>query len=288
VWRVRIAALVPGRPGDVVALRDILTTPDLFMPIAGGAFEHSWLPTAAERAQLQEYCSPAGALKYGTSIWVEDVVGHAAAPEEVKWPSEVKKADALDKVMRSFNFRDRYIRHERLPAQPQLGEVEWTSPAFTGGLTPAVTDFDRLDSTFLMVPGLAGRGVSFESVMYRGKYLMHKGSRIHVHAPDGNDWLAGDATFHRRQGLADSTWESLESDSLPGHFIRHRDFQLWVEKPTTDIALFNADATFSVLPGMYTQSRITVPSTQPPSGSSAPKGSVGSTSITTGIGTRQL
>jgi len=91
VWRVRIAAFVPGGNGKTVSLLDVVTfdvvtgLPNFTSQLDGSFHEHLWAPNAAQLAELRQYCSPAGALRYGTSIWVEDVVGHVSVPEEVLW-----------------------------------------------------------------------------------------------------------------------------------------------------------------------------------------------------------
>ncbi|HVQ16005.1 MAG TPA: lamin tail domain-containing protein, partial [Vicinamibacterales bacterium] len=91
IWRVRMAAFAPGGGGQTVNLLDVITIPDAnappnFTPKFDGWFhEHVFTPNAAQLANLRQYCSSAGALTYGTSIWLEDVVGHVSVPEEVLW-----------------------------------------------------------------------------------------------------------------------------------------------------------------------------------------------------------
>ncbi len=78
VHRVRMAALDP----DPVPLLDI--------PWADGVQRandtmFTWTPTTAQRAQLNRYCTPAGAHQFATSVWAEDILGHVCTPEQVDW-----------------------------------------------------------------------------------------------------------------------------------------------------------------------------------------------------------
>jgi hypothetical protein len=116
LWRVRIAALDLERPGQIVSLHEPLTV-EKFIPstdiqskpseyvtpadrsrppvdptpaddsTSAKSYEYSWAPTSAEQAQFKQYCSASGVMKYGTSIWFEDIVGHVSVPEVIQWLS---------------------------------------------------------------------------------------------------------------------------------------------------------------------------------------------------------
>ena len=76
----------------------------------------------------------------------------------------------------------------------------------------------------MMVPGLAGKGVSFRSVRYPNRYLRHRGGKLYVDVPNGKDIFTRDATFHVRYGLGASQSRfgvSFESFNHPGYFIGH-------------------------------------------------------------------
>ena len=75
---------------------------------------------------------------------------------------------------------------------------------------------------------------------------------------DGTALFAGDASFTARAGLADSAGVSYESFNLPGRYIRHYNYLLYVQAVSTTTA--RADATF------YTQ-RGTTAVRYPPEGS---------------------
>ena len=85
VWRVRMAAFVdPAVSTQVVSLLDVVTA-GTFVPIADGVYKYRWIVPAADQERVRAYASRAGALQYGTSVWFEDVVGHVAVPQEIRW-----------------------------------------------------------------------------------------------------------------------------------------------------------------------------------------------------------
>jgi hypothetical protein len=143
-------------------------------------------------------------------------------------PPCTPKAPAADgKTYRlgSFNVPGGYVRHRNL-----LGEVT------------AITAQDAADALFKLVPGLAGSGVSFESVNLPGYYLRHNGFRIKLHSNDGTDVFRQDASFNVRCGLADANLVSLEAVNFPGYFLRHRGAELWIDSLGDD--QHKRDATF--------------------------------------------
>ncbi len=133
----------------------------------------------------------------------------------------------------SLNYPDRSVRHRN----------------FLGEITPIRTELDREDATFRVLPGLAGRGtVSLESINYPGHYLRHQDFRLRLQrlsTEADKDLFRRDASFRVTAGLADSRGISLESLNFPDHFIRHRNFHLYLDK-NDDSRLFREDATFLV------------------------------------------
>ncbi|WP_443049511.1 AbfB domain-containing protein [Streptomyces sp. HD] len=59
---------------------------------------------------------------------------------------------------------------------------------------------------------------------------------------DGTAAFASGACFHKRAGLSDSAGVSYESYNYAGRYIRHYDYLLKVQAPST--AADRADATF--------------------------------------------
>ena len=85
VARVRMAAFVdPNQSGDLVSLLDVETAGN-FVYVAEGTYKYRVTLAAAEQQKLRNYASPTGALRFGTSLWFEDIVGHVAVPQEIRW-----------------------------------------------------------------------------------------------------------------------------------------------------------------------------------------------------------
>jgi hypothetical protein len=62
------------------------------------------------------------------------------------------------------------------------------------------------------------------------------------------------STFRIVNGLAEPG-VSLESLNYPGHYLRHRDFEIWLDKlEGSDTDLFREDATFQRRPGLADES----------------------------------
>ncbi|MFB9235531.1 AbfB domain-containing protein [Plantactinospora siamensis] len=59
-----------------------------------------------------------------------------------------------------------------------------------------------------------------------------------------------DSTFTARPGLADSRCVSFEAVNLPGFFLRHQYFRLFLQQRREGSWLFDADATFCPVPGL--------------------------------------
>jgi hypothetical protein len=131
----------------------------------------------------------------------------------------------------SHNFPDRSIRHKFFLAE--IAEI--------------VSNLDKKDATFRLVPGLASDDdVSFESINYPGYYLRHQNFRIKLQrlSDDANpDLFQRDATFRIVDGLADHSGISLEAFNYPGYYIRHSNFHLHLHQ-SDNTALFRQDATF--------------------------------------------
>jgi len=131
----------------------------------------------------------------------------------------------------SFNYPDRYIRHRNA-----LGEA-----------TPIVSDLDKKDATFRVIPGLADPNcVSLESRNYPGYFLRHQDSRVKLAPQDGTQLFRDDATFCVKLGLADPYAVSFESKNFPGRYLRHRGGQLWVEAGDGS-DLYRKDATWRMV-----------------------------------------
>ncbi|WP_308163609.1 AbfB domain-containing protein [Micromonospora sp. WMMB482] len=71
--------------------------------------------------------------------------------------------------------------------------------------------------------------MSLESTNFPGYFLRHRDFALYVERDDGSTLFDGDASFHRRSGLAAIAGLSLESQNFPAGTVRHRDGLLHLE-----------------------------------------------------------
>eukprot|EP00178_Gracilaria_changii_P021267 TRINITY_DN63276_c0_g1_i1.p1 TRINITY_DN63276_c0_g1~~TRINITY_DN63276_c0_g1_i1.p1 ORF type:complete len:423 (+),score=42.23 TRINITY_DN63276_c0_g1_i1:86-1354(+) len=98
---------------------------------------------------------------------------------------------------------------------------------------------------FRIVPGLARKGISFESVDKPNHFLRHYGYDLWLHGNNGSDQFSLDATFLRLPGLANTSATSFESFNFKFHFIRHQSSRLKVSRLIPE-ELFKRDATWNI------------------------------------------
>jgi hypothetical protein len=147
--------------------------------------------------------------------------------------------------LRALDFPDRFIRHQN----------------FLGELTSIVSELDKNDATFSSINdfGVGTQARIRPATNFSLMCLRHQDFRIKLHefnppisGPNSRPetpeekLLREDCTFTVRGGLADSAGISFESVNVPGHFIRHRDFHLFLEPANSDLA--RRDATFIKAP----------------------------------------
>ncbi|MEJ3745253.1 AbfB domain-containing protein [Actinomycetes bacterium KLBMP 9797] len=137
--------------------------------------------------------------------------------------------------LQSLNFLDLFIRHANFEAElMKLG-----SPGPVEDFAWNQVDRGRdNDGTVL---------VAFESVNLPGHFLRHRDFRLQLTRDDGSALFRKDSTFRRRNGLEgdpEQGWRSFEASNFRDHFIRHRDFHVYVEKGDKNPASFKRDATF--------------------------------------------
>jgi hypothetical protein len=127
--------------------------------------------------------------------------------------------------LRSFNEPRHFIRHRNFLAELTIEE----GPP------------DEFLFAFERQPG-------HDRVLLRAKsvpmFLRHRDLRLRLEQPDGpaDRLFFHDATFEVQPGLADPNGISFRATNLPGHYIRHRDFHLFVDPE--DSPNLAADATF--------------------------------------------
>jgi hypothetical protein len=127
---------------------------------------------------------------------------------------------------KSSSDPDRFIRHRN-----SLGFIE-----------PIRNNLGRMDATFKLVPGLAGRCVSLESYNYPNHFLRHQNSRLKLSKRSDDRLFREDATFCMVRGLAESG-VSFQAANYQDSYIRHRNFELWLDR-FDGTELFKKDATF--------------------------------------------
>jgi hypothetical protein len=139
--------------------------------------------------------------------------------------------------LKSYNLRDHFIRHQNFEAEL----MKLDSPGFENDFAWNISSWQDANGSIL---------VRFEAVKpHEEHFLRHKNFRLVLERSDGSDLFRKDSTFRRKSGLIgdhEEGWRSYESTNLPGHFIRHRDFHLFIT--TNDSKIFRADATFMPIP----------------------------------------
>ena len=114
-------------------------------------------------------------------------------------------------------------------------------------VTPASPAVDQLGSTWAARPGLAnGACWSFESKDWPGYFLRHQNYRVRMDPRDNTAVFDQTATFCARApltGQPGGTAVSLESN-MPGHYLVHRNFELFIATDDGTSATFKTDATF--------------------------------------------
>merc|ERR1712232_1473898 len=143
--------------------------------------------------------------------------------------------------LKGFNFPEHGLRHKNY--EFFLEEFKVDGPP---------EDFE-----FIMRPGLTDPAkVSFESVNFPDYYIRHQGFRVKLHnlkETDDEDLFKNDATFELiKPNAEDADWGadkslcSFRSVNFPDHFLRHKNFELWLDE-RDDSELFNKDTTFKFL-----------------------------------------
>ena len=135
--------------------------------------------------------------------------------------------------LEAFRPQNQYVRHA----------------GFLGRLGEPKTELDARDANFRIVPGLADKNcISFEATNVRDHYFKHAFGRVVLAKRLDEKKFREDATFCIVQGLhktARSGTESLSfrSFNFPDRYIRHRNFELWLD-PFENTPQYRDDATF--------------------------------------------
>ena len=101
----------------------------------------------------------------------------------------------------------------------------------------------QLDTSFDVVPGLYGIGVSFRSVNYPDHFIRHANDECFIAELEGTDLFKQDASWIPHEGIADPKGVSFESVNYPGEFMRHSNAQIRKDRYTTEV-FSSEDATW--------------------------------------------
>ncbi len=113
-------------------------------------------------------------------------------------------------------------------------------------LSPTTTAWDKLSSTFEIVPGLAGSDngfISIASISFPGHYLRHEDQTLKLEFMEQGQLFKEEASFKIIPGLADPNAFSFESYDYPGYYLRHRNSQLYLEHDN-ESEIFKKEGTF--------------------------------------------
>jgi len=164
-------------------------------------------------------------------------------------------ADELVYSIRAWNFQDRYIRHKNF--MTYLDQIGLNDEQAAKDATFYLRDPLRRPVTDTNCYTLGAQYL-------KGYYLRHRQFRLVLAKFDQNDSnFGGDATFCLRKGLAGKGY-SFESLNYPGYFIRHANFELWVNKNDGSTG-FKRDATFDLVHPVHAPMTIDPGTNQVPS-----------------------
>ncbi|MEV4631017.1 AbfB domain-containing protein [Micromonospora sp. NPDC049523] len=105
-----------------------------------------------------------------------------------------------------------------------------------------------------------GSPVRLRSHDLTSSYIRHYAYRGRVEANVTN---LADSQYRFVTGLAGSGSVSLESTNFPGYFLRHRNYEIWVERDDGS-AQFRADASFQRRPGLANSAGVSLESQNAP------------------------
>ncbi|WP_405725634.1 AbfB domain-containing protein [Streptomyces sp. NBC_01537] len=153
--------------------------------------------------------------------------GGTADPTDSATTPQTSTARSLESV----NYPDRYLTAH----SDDLGYLDRVSSTDSAQTRQA--------ATFTLVTGLADPSCySFKSE--DGRYFRHEDFRIHLMADDGSTLFEQDATFCPHEGSVSGS-VSFASYNYPGYYLRHRQYQLWID-PYQDSSGFRDDSSFQL------------------------------------------
>lgn len=114
------------------------------------------------------------------------------------------------------------------------------------------------DSTFTIVGGLAGIGISFQSENYPNRFIRHSGGECFLHEFEDSESFKDDASWIPFKGLSEniSHGYSFQSVNRPGWYLRHADSRVRIdEEGATESYKKNATWTYEKLKDLRGEDR---------------------------------
>ena len=158
--------------------------------------------------------------------------------------------------LETFRPQNQYVRHAGRDEATLVGEGDQVPAPADAELAEHVGDVrlhgertEARDASFRIVPGLADKNcISFEATNVRDHYFKHAFSRVVLAKRLDEKKFREDATFCVVPGLRKTARSgtgsvSLRSFNFPDRYIRHRDFELWLD-PFENTTQYRDDATF--------------------------------------------
>lgn len=105
------------------------------------------------------------------------------------------------------------------------------------------------DSSFRLIPGLNGGGITFQPINTQNRYIRHgdigQSWLTYIDQSDQTRLFNDEATYYPRRGLVGENTVSFESADLPGHFLKHVGFRIRLVKNDGSLK-FKEDASWTV------------------------------------------
>ena len=192
--------------------------------------------------------------------------------ESVNFPGYFLRHRNFEIWLDPFTDQDLYKKDATFKARPGLANNQWKWVSYESYNYPQYyirhcgyvlhihksdgSDLFKKDATFLIQNSDDVKSIqdgcklmSIQSLNYPTFNIRHDNGRAGISQIDGES-ATNDSTWRVVPGLADSNLVSFESVNSPGHHLRHRNFEFWVDE-FEDSDLYCKDATFKVVPGLY-------------------------------------
>ena len=211
--------------------------------VANGANVGLWLPNSADCQMWEIIESSEG---YYNIVSKRSNKALEIALSSAESGANLQQYELLNTTNQQFDlvFAGEYVN-------PDPGYVSWESYNMPGKFIRHQNGRGRMDSYMTdardaywkIVPGLAGQGVSLQSMNYPSNYLCYNNGDLVLSENESTQDFYNQATFIESPGLAHDKLVSFQCYLYPDKYIRHRNNLLYVETISSD--LDKKDATFA-------------------------------------------